>query len=76
MPIVYIKRAWCSGLVSRGVPDSIMIEKPFTPAQLVTAVSQLLNARPPRALSLAPDWRGENTEESITSCYHLSQLVR
>jgi hypothetical protein len=28
---------------SRGVPNSILLEKPFAPAQLVTAVSQLLN---------------------------------
>jgi hypothetical protein len=28
---------------SKGVPHSIMLPKPFAPAQLVTAVSQLLN---------------------------------
>jgi hypothetical protein len=28
---------------SRGVPHSILLEKPFAPAQLVTAASQLLN---------------------------------
>ncbi|WP_346658485.1 hypothetical protein [Bradyrhizobium sp. 179] len=28
---------------SQGVPNSILIEKPFAPAQLVAAVSQLLN---------------------------------
>jgi hypothetical protein len=32
---------------SKGVPNSIMLAKPFAPAQLVTAVSQLLNASPP-----------------------------
>jgi hypothetical protein len=26
-----------------GVPNSIMLAKPFAPAQLITAVSQLLN---------------------------------
>ena len=26
-----------------GVPNSILLNKPFAPAQLVTAVSQLLN---------------------------------
>jgi hypothetical protein len=31
---------------SRGVPNSIMLAKP-SPAQLVTAVSQLLNSVPP-----------------------------
>jgi hypothetical protein len=29
---------------SKGVPNSILLTKPFPPAQLVTAVSQLLNA--------------------------------
>jgi hypothetical protein len=29
---------------SKGVPNSILLKKPFAPAQLVTAVSQLLNA--------------------------------
>jgi hypothetical protein len=32
---------------SKGVPNSIMLAKPFAPAQLVTAVSQLLNASMP-----------------------------
>jgi hypothetical protein len=29
---------------SHGVPNSILLTKPFAPAQLVTAISQLLNA--------------------------------
>jgi hypothetical protein len=29
---------------SHGVPNSILLTKPFAPAQLVTAVAQLLNA--------------------------------
>jgi len=29
---------------SQGVPKSILLQKPFAPAQLVTAVSNLLNA--------------------------------
>jgi hypothetical protein len=32
---------------SKGVPNSIMLEKPFAPAQLVTAVSSLLNSGKP-----------------------------
>ena len=28
---------------SKGVPNSILLQKPFAPAQLVTAVSNLLN---------------------------------
>jgi CheY-like chemotaxis protein len=31
---------------SMGVPNSILISKPYAPAQVVTAVSQLLNAAP------------------------------
>jgi hypothetical protein len=36
---------------SKGVPNSIMLAKPFAPAQLVTAISQL-NANSP----IAPSW--------------------
>jgi CheY-like chemotaxis protein len=32
---------------SQGIPGSILLQKPFAPAQLLTAVSQLLNASPP-----------------------------
>jgi hypothetical protein len=31
----------------KGVPNSVMLAKPFAPAQLVTALAQLLNAAPP-----------------------------
>ena len=32
-----------------GVPDSIMLQKPFVAAQLITAVTTLMNAVPPPA---------------------------
>jgi DNA-binding response OmpR family regulator len=32
---------------SKGVPNSVLLAKPFAPAQIVTAISQLLNASPP-----------------------------
>ncbi|RVH16552.1 response regulator [Sinorhizobium meliloti] len=48
MPIVYISGHAAFEWASNGVLGSIMLEKPFTPAQLITAVSQLLDARPPR----------------------------
>jgi hypothetical protein len=32
---------------SRGVPNSFLLTKPFAPAQLVTAISNLLNAGGP-----------------------------
>lgn len=46
-PIVYMSGADADDWASQGVPHSIMLAKPFAPAQLVTAVSQLLNAGSP-----------------------------
>ena len=48
-PVVYMSGKDADDWASKGVPNSIMLAKPFAPAQLVTAVSQLLNARPPTA---------------------------
>lgn len=42
-PIVYMSGARADEWPSKGVPNSIMLTKPFAPAQLVTAISQLLN---------------------------------
>lgn len=42
-PIVYMTGASADDWASEGVPNSILLQKPFAPAQLVTAVSQLLN---------------------------------
>jgi DNA-binding response OmpR family regulator len=46
-PIVYITAAHADQWASQGVPNSVLLTKPFAPAQLVTAVSQLLNTGPP-----------------------------
>ena len=46
-PIVYMTGAAANDWPSHGVPSSLLLQKPFAPAQLVTAVSQLLNAVPP-----------------------------
>jgi DNA-binding response OmpR family regulator len=46
-PVVYTSGRDADDWASKGVPNSIMLAKPFAPAQLVTAVSQLLNASPP-----------------------------
>ncbi len=46
-PVVYMSGKDADEWASKGVPNSIMLSKPFAPAQLVTAVSQLLNAVPP-----------------------------
>ena len=41
--VVYITGAKAEEWVVQGVPNSILLTKPFAPAQLVTAVSQVLN---------------------------------
>lgn len=46
-PIIYMTGAAGAEWPSKGVPNSILLNKPFAPAQLVTAVSQLLNAGTP-----------------------------
>ena len=46
LPVVYMTGAAADQWASQGVPNSILLNKPFAPAQLVTAVSQLLNAGP------------------------------
>ncbi len=49
-PVVYMTGAAANEWGSQGVPNSILLSKPFAPAQLVTAVSQLLNeGSPPTA---------------------------
>ena len=46
-PVVYMSGASAADWPSKGVPNSIMLAKPFAPAQLVTAVSNLLNSGTP-----------------------------
>lgn len=46
-PVVYMSGQHAEDWASKGVPNSIMLTKPFAPAQLVTAVSQLLNTGTP-----------------------------
>jgi DNA-binding response OmpR family regulator len=46
-PVIYMTGASAGEYASRGVPNSILLTKPFAPAQLVTAVSQLLNTGTP-----------------------------
>ena len=43
-PIIDMTDAAGDEWPSKGVPSSILLNKPFAPAQIVTAVSQLLNA--------------------------------
>ena len=49
LPVVYMTGAAADEWASRGVPNSILLAKPFAPAQLVTAVAQLLNSAAPPA---------------------------
>lgn len=46
-PVVHMTGAAADQWGSHGVPNSILLRKPFAPAQLVTAVSQLLNTGMP-----------------------------
>ena len=46
-PIIYMTGVSADQYASHGVPNSILLTKPFAPAQLVTAVSQLLNSGTP-----------------------------
>lgn len=48
-PILYITGVHADRWPSRGVPNSVLLTKPFAPAQLVTAVSLLLNTETPTA---------------------------
>jgi len=45
--VVYMSGDSAEEWASKGVPNSIMLSKPFAPAQLSTAVSQLLNGGTP-----------------------------
>ena len=49
LPVVYITGATADEWAIQGVPNSILLTKPFAPAQLITAVSQLLNTGSPIA---------------------------
>lgn len=42
-PVVHMTGAAADEWAVQGVPNSILLRKPFAPAQIVTAISQLLN---------------------------------
>jgi DNA-binding response OmpR family regulator len=48
-PIVYITGVAADQWAERGVPDSILLEKPFAPTQILSAISRLLNTGPTAA---------------------------
>jgi DNA-binding response OmpR family regulator len=43
LPVVYITGFSAEDWPSQGVPKSILVQKPFAPAQIITAISSLLN---------------------------------
>lgn len=43
MPVVYMTGAGAHDWAAHGVPNSTLVPKPFAPAQIVTAISALLN---------------------------------
>jgi DNA-binding response OmpR family regulator len=47
IPVVYMTGTHGEEWASKGVPNSVILLKPFAPAQIVTAVSALLNTNPP-----------------------------
>ena len=51
LPVIYMTGAGVDQWPSHGVPNSLLLNKPFAPAQIVTAVAQLLNATPPTTAS-------------------------
>ena len=46
LPVIYVTGGSAHDWASKGVPNSILLTKPFAIAQVVTAVAQLLNAHP------------------------------
>jgi DNA-binding response OmpR family regulator len=53
LPIVYVTGDSGPEWASQGVPNSILVTKPFAPAQLLTAVSQLMNLTAPSTVKPA-----------------------
>jgi len=43
MPVIYVTADSADEWAANGVPESVLIAKPFVPAQLVTALATLLN---------------------------------
>jgi two-component system cell cycle response regulator CpdR len=52
IPVVYMSGDSAIDHASRGVPDSLMVQKPFAVMQIVTAISSLLNAVPPHSSAM------------------------
>jgi DNA-binding response OmpR family regulator len=48
LPIIYITGGDPEEWAVQGVPNSVLLTKPFAPAQLITAISQLLSTGLPK----------------------------
>ena len=70
MPVVYISGDSGHEWSARGVPDSVLITKPFAPAQLITAVSTLVTSTDTAAA------RFENRQYGISRQPNLRFAVR
>jgi DNA-binding response OmpR family regulator len=46
-PVIYVTDAAADQWASHGAPKSVLLTKPFAPAQLITAVPNLLNIGTP-----------------------------
>jgi DNA-binding response OmpR family regulator len=46
LPVIYMTGDSANDWAVKGVPNSVLLIKPFAAAQVVTAVSHLLNVRP------------------------------
>jgi CheY-like chemotaxis protein len=44
LSVIYVTSVAAEEWTSQGVPRSILIQKPFAPSQIITAIAQLLNA--------------------------------
>jgi len=44
MPVIYMTGTNGEEWAAKGVPNSVLLAKPFAPAQLVTAIANLLNS--------------------------------
>jgi CheY-like chemotaxis protein len=47
IPVVYMTGDSAAEHTARGVPESLLVQKPFAAAQIVTAIATLLNQLPP-----------------------------
>jgi hypothetical protein len=48
--VIYVTASSAEEWASYGVPNSILIPKPFARAQLISAIASLLNIRTPPAI--------------------------